>query len=335
MSSIPRVRVGGKFYTLYPSQSFQAEVLNKYNEHSVRLGFYFDDIKYSNYVPESGDIVYHLTFHTTGGGSSSAPPLPCTPTTLHLGGLKSAIEDSKYGVIVHKILKGLAKVQTSFGAGAGDQGLFNSGVMTQLAVLDATTDGHTEQLHKHDAELETLKANVVTLQEQMQQANAPSNVKIPGAITGHEEKPEDKPEGSDKPEDKPEDSEVPPSPAIVANKTSKATNGKAKVATAPAPAAKPTTTRKRGPAAHVGAAASISSTTSTAASPAPVPTWSCKYCTFFNPGLANHCAACLQPRNKKAKKEMDMEEALINGHKKYWSEQHAAAASGAPAASLS
>jgi hypothetical protein len=159
---------------------------------------------------------------------------------------------------------------------------------------------------------------MVTLQEQVHGALAPSNVKIPGAITGHEEKPEDKPEGSDKPEDKPEDSEVPPSPAIVANKTSKATNGKAKVATAPAPAAKPTTTRKRAPAAHIGAAASISSTTSTAASPAPVPTWSCKDCTLLNPGLANFCAACLEPRNKKAKKEMAMEEALINGHKKYW-----------------
>jgi hypothetical protein len=32
---------------------------------------------------------------------------------------------------------------------------------------------------------------------------------------------------------------------------------------------------------------------------------------------------------------MANEEALINGHKKYWSEQLAAAASGAPVASLS
>jgi hypothetical protein len=143
---------------------------------------------------------------------------------------------------------------------------------------------------------------------------------IQGAIIGDEAKPEDKVE----------ESEVPPSLPI---KTS-TTMGKAKVVAAPAPAAKQPT-RKRGPAAHVGAAASMSSTTSTAASPAPVPTWSCKVCTFFNPGLANHCAACLQPRNKKAKKEMANEEALINGHKKYWSEQLAAAASGAPAASLS
>ena len=112
MSSIPRVRVGGTHYTMDPSQSFPPEVLMMYNKHSVPLGFYFDDIKYSNYDRERGNIVYHLTFHTTGGGSSSAPPDACTPTTLHLGGLKSAIEDSKYGVIVHKILKGLAKVQT-------------------------------------------------------------------------------------------------------------------------------------------------------------------------------------------------------------------------------
>jgi len=319
---IPRVRVGGRHYTMDPSQSFPPEVLMMYNEHSVPMGFSIDELSYSDYDHVRGNIVYHLSFHTTGGESSSAQPLACTPTTLHFTGLKAAISGSKYGVIVHKIVKGLAKVQTSFGAGAGDQGLFNSGVMTQLAVLDATTDGHTEQLHKHDAELETLKASVVMLQEQVQQATVPSSDKIPGAIIGDEAKPEDKVE----------ESEVPPSLPI---KTS-TTMGKAKVVAAPAPAAKQPT-RKRGPAAHIGAAASMSSTTSTAASPAavppaPVPTWPCSMCTLLNPVFANHCAACLQPRNKKAKKEMEMEEALV---KKYWSEQLAAAASGAPAASLS
>ena len=336
MSSIPRVRGSGTYYQLDPNVPFPPEVRAKYNEHSVPFGFYFDDIKYQNYDDVKGEIDYHLTFHATGGGSSSAPPVACTPTTLHLGNLKAAIAGSKYKLIVHKIVTALAKLQESFGAGAGDQGLVNAGVMTHLGVLDATTDDHTEQLHEHDAQLEALKASMVALRDQVQQATVPSSDMIPGAIIGDEAKPEDKPEGSDKPEDKPEDSEVPPSPAIVANKTSKATNGKAKVATAPAPAAKPTTTRKRAPAAHVGAAASMSSTTSTTASPAPVPTWPCSRCTFINPGLANHCAACLEPRNKKAKKEMANEEALINVHKKYWSEQlAAAAASGAPAASLS
>lgn len=298
---IPRVRFGGTFYTMDPMQSFPQEVLMKYNQHSMPLGFYFDDIKYSNYDRERGNIVYHLTFHTTGGGSSSAPPLACTPTTLNLGNMKAAISGSKYELIVQNIVKGLAKVQTSFGAGAGDQGLVNAGVMTQLAVLDATTDNHTEHLHKHDAQLETLKASVVMLQEQVQQASVPSSDKIPGAIIGDEAKPEDKVE----------ESEVPPSLPI---KTS-TTMGKAKVVAAPAPAPKQPT-RKRGPAAHIGAAASMSSTTSTAASPAavspaPVPPWPCSKCTFHNPGLANFCSMCSEPRNKKAKKEMANEEALI------------------------
>jgi hypothetical protein len=325
MSSIPRVREGGRFYNLYPGESFPAQVLTKYNEHGVPFGFYFDDMKYSNYDPENGKIVYHLTFHTTGGGSSSAPPLACTPTTLHLDNLKAAISGSKYKLIVSKIVTALAKLQTSFGAGAGDQGLVNAGVMTQLGVLDATTSDHTEQLHEQGVQLEAMKASMDALREQVQLANVPSSDMIPGAIIGDEAKPEDKVE----------ESEVPPSLPI---KTS-TTMGKAKVVAASAPAAKQPT-RKRGPAAHISAAASMSSTTSTAASPAavppaPVPTWSCKDCTFFNPGLANHCAVCYLPRNKKAKKEMEMEEALINIHKKYWSEQLAAAASGAPAASLS
>jgi hypothetical protein len=320
MASIPRVRDSGTFYQLDPNEPFPPEVLTKYNEHSVPLGFYFDDMKYSNYDNVRGEIDYHLTFRTTGGGSSSAPPLACTPTTLHLGNLKAAISGSKYKLIVSKIVTALAKLQTSFGAGVGDQDLVNAGVVTHLGVLDATTGDHTEQLHEHDVQLEAMKASMDALRDQVQQANVPSSDMIQGAIIGDEAKPEDKVE----------ESEVPPSLPI---KTS-TTMGKAKVVAAPAPAAKQPT-RKRGPAAHVGAAASMSSTTSTAASPAPVPTWSCKDCTLFNPGLANHCAACLEPRNKKAKKEMAMEEALINGHKKYWSEQLAAAASGAPAASLS
>ena len=223
---------------------------------------------------------------------------------------------------MRKIVSGLAKVQTSFGAGAGDQGLFNAGVITHLGVLDATTSDHTEQLHGHGVQLEAMKASMDALRDQVQLAIVPSSDMIPGAIIGDEAKPEDKVE----------ESEVPPSLPI---KTS-TTMGKAKVVAAPAPAPKQPT-RKRAPAAHVGAAASMSSTTSTAASPAavppaPVPTWPCSMCTLLNPVFANHCAACLQPRNKKAKKEMEMEEALV---KKYWSEQLAAAASGAPAASLS
>ncbi len=118
MSSIPRVREGGRYYTLDPSQSFPLEVRNKYNEHSVPFGFYIDDMKYSNYDDVRGEIDYHLTFHTTGGGSSSAPPLACTPTTLHLVNLKAAISGSKYKLIVGKIVTALAKLQTSFGAGA-------------------------------------------------------------------------------------------------------------------------------------------------------------------------------------------------------------------------
>lgn len=298
---IPRVRVGGTHYTMDPSQSFPPEVLTMYNEHSVPLGFSIDELKYSDYDHVHGNIVYHLSFHTTGGGSSSAQPLACTPTTLHLTGLKAAISGSKYGVIVQKIVRGLAKLQTSFGAGAGDQGLFNSGVMTHLSVLDATTDDHTEQLHKHDAQLEEMKASMATLRDQVQQASVPSSDVIPGAIIGDEAKPEDKVE----------ESEVPPSLPI---KTS-TTMGKAKVVAAPASAPKQPT-RKRGPAAHIGAAASMSSTTSTAASPAavspaPVPPWPCSKCTFHNPGLANFCDMCSEPRNKKARKEMENEEALI------------------------
>jgi hypothetical protein len=263
-------------------------------------------MKYSDYDAERGDIVYHLTFHTMGGGSSSAPPHPCTPTTLHLGGLKAAISGSKYKLIVRKIVTGLAKLQTSFGAGAGDQDLVNAGVVTHLGVLDATTSDHTEQLHGHGVQLEAMKASMDALRDQVQLAIVPSSDMIPGAIIGDEAKPEDKVE----------ESEVPPSLPI---KTS-TTMGKAKVVAAPAPAAKQPT-RKRGPAAHIGAAASMSSTTSTAASPAavppaPVPTWSCSKCTLLNPGLANFCAACLEPRNKKAKKEMAMEEALIKAFKK-------------------